>query len=61
MITWFRNGNLLSGDGNRIIQLPNGNLVVRGVQVSDQGRYTCKAENEFGVAQSSASLTTAGQ
>ncbi|KAL8572121.1 hypothetical protein ACOMHN_052918 [Nucella lapillus] len=59
LVTWFKDGSPLVGDGNHLIQLPNGNLVLQGLQKSDQGRYTCKAENEFGEAESSGSLTLA--
>ncbi|XP_076455738.1 contactin-3-like [Babylonia areolata] len=59
LITWFKDGGQLTGDGNHVLVLPNGNLVIQGLQNSDQGRYTCKAENELGEAQSSASLSLA--
>ena len=55
--TWFKNGSPLSGDGNHVIVLPNGNLVIRNVQTSDQGVYMCRAENEFGKAESSGHLS----
>nr|KAG5696570.1 hypothetical protein BaRGS_030438 [Batillaria attramentaria] len=59
VIEWYKNGGVLGTDGNRIIQLPNGNLVIQNVMSSDQGRYTCKATNEFGEASSSTVLTMA--
>ena len=58
-ITWFKNSSPLTPDGNHVIQLPNGNLVIQGMRQGDVGRYTCKAENEFGVDQSSTSLSIA--
>ncbi len=59
-IKWEFNGAELSTSqdaGARVRQLANGNLHITGVQDSDQGYYTCLAENPYGSAQSTGNLT----
>lgn len=58
-ITWFHNGapmNLERGAEGRVMLLENGNLVITAIQVSDQGHYTCTAENVEGKASSTGFL-----
>lgn len=49
---WVRNGQVLVPDGRRVIVQPNGYLFINGVQRIDEGRYTCKAANRYGRAES---------
>ncbi|XP_023930782.1 contactin [Lingula anatina] len=57
-ITWKKDGGSLTlTGGGRISKLPNGNLLIRSVQYSDRGNYTCVAENDVGSAESTGFLT----
>ncbi|CAG9531886.1 unnamed protein product [Cercopithifilaria johnstoni] len=47
-ITWHRNGIPIEKLPARIKILPDGSLLINNVQVDDQDRYTCTAENTFG-------------
>ena len=48
---WRKNGNRISSGGKYIIY-DNGNLFIRQVTLSDNGKYTCEAANEYGKAES---------
>lgn len=59
-ITWSLNDaplNLVKGAEGRVLLLDNGNLFITQVQMSDQGRYTCTAENLNGRASSTGLLS----
>ncbi|KAJ8301645.1 hypothetical protein KUTeg_020632 [Tegillarca granosa] len=45
-ITWYRDGDQITG--GRYKTLPNGNLHIEKVVLSDSGNYTCTAENRCG-------------
>uniref|UniRef100_A0A0R3RPN4 Hemicentin-1-like n=1 Tax=Elaeophora elaphi TaxID=1147741 RepID=A0A0R3RPN4_9BILA len=47
-ITWHRNGVPIGKLTARIKILPDGSLLINNVQLDDQDRYTCTAENIFG-------------
>ncbi|EJD76713.1 CBR-HIM-4 protein [Loa loa] len=47
-ITWHRNGVPIEELTTRVKILPDGSLLINNVQVDDQDRYTCTAENIFG-------------
>ncbi|XP_060075938.1 contactin-like [Ylistrum balloti] len=59
-ITWLRNGSPL-GSRTGLEILYNGDLRITGVQLSDEGLYTCRASNENGQADSSCQLTVINQ
>ncbi|KAH9496082.1 hypothetical protein Btru_012690 [Bulinus truncatus] len=57
-ITWKKDGLLLSAtdpDG-RVVQLPNGNLLLKDLQAGDRGTYECTASNLLGSDSSSGVL-----
>ncbi|RUS71142.1 hypothetical protein EGW08_021095 [Elysia chlorotica] len=57
-ITWFRNGVEINvADGGTYSMVPGGRLQLTSIQPSDAGRYTCRAENSLGVAESSTELS----
>ncbi|XP_025082370.1 contactin-like isoform X2 [Pomacea canaliculata] len=59
-MTWSLNDaplNLVKGAEGRVVLLDNGNLFITQVQMSDQGRYTCTAENLNGRASSTGLLS----
>ncbi|ESP02884.1 hypothetical protein LOTGIDRAFT_110734, partial [Lottia gigantea] len=62
--TWLKNGldlGLVDGDtSSRIRKMRNGNLLITQVMISDSGRYTCRAENLNGIAESSGNLKVVG-
>jgi len=49
VITWLRNGKILSGTGNQ--------YSVHDVQPADEGSYTCKAQNSRGSTQGAVQLS----
>lgn len=60
-INWYREGNLISDQSSQSIYQNKLNettqeLVVRGVQVSDNGLYLCRAENQLGISNHSLSI-----
>ncbi|KAL8616442.1 hypothetical protein ACOMHN_041045 [Nucella lapillus] len=59
VITWQKNGASLAPDNNHVIQLTNGNLVLRGLTEADKGTFSCVAENQFGKSSSSSQLDLA--
>ncbi|CAL1528357.1 unnamed protein product [Lymnaea stagnalis] len=59
-ITWTKDGSAVSvaeGPDGRILELSNGNLMIRQLQVSDGGLYQCTATNDLGSANSSGLLS----
>lgn len=63
---WYRNDIDLQlqqgGSANNRLQLfLNGNLLITDVNLGDQGKYTCKATNSKGTAQSSGILRVFGK
>lgn len=54
-IQWFQN-NIAVGNGGRFRVLQNGNLIITGVTLSDEGNYTCDASNRLGRASGSTYL-----
>ncbi|XP_059165972.1 contactin-like [Physella acuta] len=63
-ITWYKNGMALpiSFDANeRLVQLYNGNLMIKELHISDKGIYECMAVNYLGAARSSGILTVVSQ
>ena len=60
VITWYKDGILLNPGGaeaDRVRQLPNGHLFIKGLTENDQGNYSCEAQNVHGKAMSSGLLT----
>lgn len=55
-VTWKKRGVVLSPFGNNNRVLPNGTLVLFDVQSSDAAEYTCRAENENGADEITASV-----
>ncbi|BFZ22584.1 hypothetical protein BsWGS_25623 [Bradybaena similaris] len=59
-ITWLKDDRELSeaeGAESRVTKLANGNLLLKGLQMTDTGTYTCVASNNMGNASSSGHLT----
>ncbi|XP_049844901.1 contactin [Schistocerca gregaria] len=52
---WKKDGSQIGSGGLREI-LRNGDLLIRSVSRNDEGLYTCIAENEYGVAESTGRL-----
>ncbi|CAL1529097.1 unnamed protein product [Lymnaea stagnalis] len=54
---WLKDGSNLnlqpgvSSEGDHYRMLLNGNLLIQGLQTSDQGKYTCQVENKVGKAE----------
>ncbi|XP_054066243.1 myosin light chain kinase, smooth muscle isoform X4 [Rissa tridactyla] len=62
-ITWYRNGHPVpEGDRYVVDRSIRGifSLVIKGVQESDGGKYTCEAANDGGVRQVTVELTVEG-
>jgi len=53
-VTWFRNGVKIIG--RRYSTLERGDLVIKDIQFSDEGVYTCLAENIHGNISASGKL-----
>ena len=47
-ITWFKDEKQLNAN-DRISTNPDGELVIKGLGVGDNGVYTCEASNDLGV------------
>uniref|UniRef100_A0A8B9TCB9 Myosin light chain kinase, smooth muscle n=1 Tax=Anas platyrhynchos TaxID=8839 RepID=A0A8B9TCB9_ANAPL len=63
-ITWYRNGHPVpEGDHYVVDHSIRGifSLVIKGVQESDGGKYTCEAANDGGVRQVTVELTVEGK
>lgn len=49
VITWYKDNVEITGNTNRLTILANGRrLQIRNAQVSDTGRYSCRAKNVAG-------------
>ena len=55
-ITWFKDEKQLSANG-RISTNSDGELFVKGLEVSDNGIYTCEASNDLGKDQKKVVIT----
>lgn len=62
-ITWFREGiEIKSSNDFRITTLNNKSfLLIKEVFVEDQGQFTVRASNQFGLAECKGALTVEGQ
>ena len=62
-ITWSRNGSPVGSTDSdaRVRVLGNGNIVISQLQSSDEGTYTCEAENSYGSDASSGRLEVLGK
>lgn len=58
-VTWDKDGTPVSGEKHEI--LDNGDLRIRNVMVTDQGKYTCLAKNKFGQKFASGELKVKGK
>ncbi|KAI8778190.1 contactin, partial [Biomphalaria glabrata] len=58
-IEWTHGSNAITSDGSKYTILSNGNLFITSLTNGDQGRYTCKASNTYGVIEASTTLTIA--
>lgn len=55
--TWLYKGEVLQGEGGRVVFLNNGETLVIGRPVlSDSGTYTCQASNAFGMSEAPAEV-----
>uniref|UniRef100_UPI0037E7D136 carcinoembryonic antigen-related cell adhesion molecule 1 n=1 Tax=Semicossyphus pulcher TaxID=241346 RepID=UPI0037E7D136 len=54
MIQWWRNGELITADNSTVFDMSNKTLTINPVQLSDKGKYQCKAFNPVSHATSSA-------
>ncbi|XP_036354448.1 hemicentin-1-like isoform X2 [Octopus sinensis] len=59
-ILWTRTDDQPVSFDGRFRHSPSGSIFIIGAIVEDQGMYTCSAQNQFGLAESSASLTITG-
>ncbi|KAI6172894.1 EGF-like domain-containing protein [Aphelenchoides besseyi] len=48
-ISWTKDRSPISLENKRFSILADGSLMIRDIQVEDQGYFTCEAKNEFGV------------
>uniref|UniRef100_A0A803TTJ1 Contactin-2 n=1 Tax=Anolis carolinensis TaxID=28377 RepID=A0A803TTJ1_ANOCA len=55
-IIWTKGTELLN-NGSRITITPSGTLIIRNISKSDEGKYTCFAENFMGKANSTGTLS----
>lgn len=62
-ISWFHNAQEIKSGPNYDISCSGNNCKLRlpTVQMSDSGKYTCKAVNTAGASETSASITVTGQ
>lgn len=60
-VQWFKNHECIDNSPDFVITYNNGDAILKFEKVSllDKGEYTCKASNEAGTAQSTASLSVA--
>lgn len=58
-VQWFKNQECIDNSPDYVITYNNGEAILKfeKVNISDKGEYTCKAANEVGTAQSTASLS----
>jgi len=49
-VTWYKMGERIVPGDRHVVDDGNGNLIVRGVRVEDEGEYTCVASNAGGNA-----------
>ena len=55
--TWLYKGEVLQGEGGRVVFLNNGETLVIGRPVlGDSGTYTCQASNAFGMSEAPAEV-----
>ncbi|GAB1607434.1 hemicentin-1-like [Argonauta hians] len=59
-IIWTRADNQPIPFGDRFVHLASGGIFITGATIEDQGTYICTAQNQFGLVDSSASLTITG-
>ncbi|XP_073988787.1 inactive tyrosine-protein kinase 7-like isoform X2 [Rhodnius prolixus] len=59
-IHWDKNSNMDSFDKNRFQVLENGSLLIREVQITDEGKYGCTAGNVGGLKRYEVSLIVRG-
>ncbi|CAL4068752.1 unnamed protein product, partial [Meganyctiphanes norvegica] len=55
-VTWTKNGQRLRTAGRMIISQDGQTLRINHIKTSDEGEYTCRAENEYGITEISANL-----
>lgn len=48
LITWFKNGLLITGDQDGVEILEDGSLEILDAEAEDSSVYTCTAENQAG-------------
>ena len=59
VISWIRGSLHISGSSRYLVE-PTGNLVIRNVGKSDEGRYECAARNSIGFVSAAMKLTVQG-
>lgn len=47
-IEWYKNGQLISNSSRYLIDVSRNILQISNVQMTDRGRFTCRATNEAG-------------
>lgn len=64
---WSKDGSALSAEPGQYGQddhykvLQNGNLIIQNIVASDQGKYTCRVENNLGAAEDYSVLRIMGK